>query len=89
MTPDLFEFLRLQKAGELLDLINYDLKKNDKYQSIAYYEENGFTVFIIANKNKDILMNILDYEGNIPSGFCANWRSFSHIKQELKLTKNG
>ena len=82
---DLFEQLRLSKAGELLDLLNQDLKPNEQFQPIAYFEEKGFTVFICSNKSKDILMNILDLEGKIPPGFSANWRIFEHIKQELKI----
>lgn len=82
---DLFQKIRTEKAFELLNVLNADLKQNEKYQDVCCFDEKGFTVYVVANKSKDIMMNILDFEGNIPEGFSANWRTFEHIKTDLKL----
>lgn len=81
----LFEEVLISRANELLNLLNTDLKPKEKYQPIAHYTEKGYEVFVCTNKEKDLLFNILDFHGNIPDGFCVNWRNFQHIKQELDL----
>jgi hypothetical protein len=26
-----------------------------------------------------------DFDGNLPNGFSANWRTFQHVQDELRL----
>lgn len=86
---NLFTIKQLESASILLDLINEGLLKKEKYHSIAVFTEKGFDVFICGRKvDKDKLelqFNILDFEGNIPNGFSANWRNYEHIKKDLDL----
>lgn len=82
---NLFTEIQLQRANDLLDSLNEDLKPKEQYQPICVFTEMGFDVYICANIEKDILFNVLDYDGNFPDGFSANWRTFEHIKQDLKL----
>lgn len=82
---NLFTEIKLQRAGELLGMLNEDLKNSEKYQPIGVFTENDLDVYICCNKDKDVLFNVLDFEGNIPEGQSANWRSFQHIQQELNL----
>lgn len=84
---NLFSEIQLLRANELLNLLNEDLKEKDKYQPVAVFTENGFDVYICANREKDLLCNILDFEGKTPKGFSANWRIYAHIQQDLKKAK--
>lgn len=82
---NLFTEIQLQRANDLLDSLNEDLKPKEQYHPIGVITEKGFDVYICTNIEKDILFNVLDYDGNFPDGFSANWRTFEHIKQDLKL----
>lgn len=82
---NLFSEIQLERANKLLDLLNEDLKPKEKYKPIAVFTENGFDIYICGNYRKEILFNILDFDGNFPNGFSACWRNFGHIKQDLKL----
>lgn len=82
---NLFTEIQLQRAVSLLDSLNEDLKPKEQYQSVGIFTEKGLNVYICANSEKDILFNVLDYDGNFPKDFSACWRTFEHIKQDLKL----
>ncbi len=75
----------VEKANELLDMINDGLKEKNKYRPNYYCEFEGYWLFMACNKEKDLLCNLLDNDGNTPNGFCVNWRNINHIKQELQL----
>lgn len=62
-------------------MLNENLKEKDKYFGNYYTEWYGNTLFIVCNKNKDVLCNILDENGKIPNGFCANWRNLELIER--------
>lgn len=83
-SPD-YDQVLTDKASALLDLLNMDRKEKDKYEPQYTYQEGNYIVLIVANKEKDILFNILDVWGNIPPEFSVNWRTAQHIKQELKM----
>ena len=82
---NLFTEIQLQRANALLDSLNEDLKPKEQYKPIGVFTEKGFDVYICGNSDKDILFNVLDYDGNFPDGFSANWRTFQHVKDELRL----
>ena len=82
---NLFTEIQLQRASDLLDSLNEDLKLKEQYKPIGVFAENGFDVYICGNYYKDILFNVLDFDGNFPDGFSANWRTFQHVKDELRL----
>lgn len=75
----------MDKANDLLDMLNEDFKESDKYLPQYHLQQNGIIVLIVANKNKDVLFNAIDSKGNIPEGFSANWRIAPHIKEEMNL----
>ena len=81
----LFEEIAVQKANSLLDLLNDGRKEKELYASQYYFPHNGYLVFIAANKEKNVLFNVIDKDGNIPAGFSINWRTIGHIKQEIGL----
>lgn len=82
---NLFTEIQLQRAVSLLDSLNEDLKLKEQYQSLGVFTDKGLDVYICVNAEKDILFNVLDYDGNFPKDFSANWRTFEHIKGEMKL----
>ena len=86
---NLFSELQLERANQLLFLINEGLKEKEKYKPFCVFTINQFDVYVCAKtveKDKlDLQFNVLDFEGNTPNGFSANWRNYSHIKQELNL----
>lgn len=84
----LFDNKIFKVANELLEMLNEDLKINERYKSQFTFIEKGYTVFVVANKHKHVLFNVLDSLGEAPDGFCVNWRTFGHIKQELKIKIN-
>lgn len=82
---NLFSEIQLQRANSLLDSLNEDLKPKQQYKPIGVFREMGFEVYVCGNSDKDILFNVLDFDGNFPNGFSACWRTFYHIKNELQL----
>jgi hypothetical protein len=81
----LFENIALQKAAELLRLLNEGRKEKELYKSQYYFNHNGYLVFIVATKDKNVMCNVLDIDGNIPAGFSICWRNIAHVKQEINL----
>lgn len=80
-----YDQLVTDKANELLDLLNMDLKPKDKYQSEYYFQIEEYIVLIACNRLKEIVCNVVDIYGNIPKDFSVNWRNFAHIQEEIKL----
>jgi len=78
--PDYDEIID-KKANDLLDMLNEDRKI--KFEPEYTTQIGPYIVLIAANKNKEILFNVIDIYGNMPVNFSANWRSASHVKQEL------
>lgn len=73
-----------KKAHELLEIgLNCDRKPKDKFtiDGFAITDSNDF--IICAKNGNDMLFNALDFNGNVPENPC--WRSFHHIKRELKI----
>jgi hypothetical protein len=68
-------------ANDLLDMLNEDLKVKFEPQYTTQLGNN--IILIVANKNKETLFNVIDVYGKTPAGFCVNWRSANHVKQEL------
>ncbi|WP_395076331.1 hypothetical protein [Flavobacterium sp.] len=72
-------------ANELLFLLNEGMKKKELYEPHFYYFEKEYLILIAVNKDKDVLMNIINAKtGKMPENFSVNWRDFEHIKQDLK-----
>jgi hypothetical protein len=44
---------------------------------------NDLIIFSVKNKDNDFLFNILNTDGTTPKTMSVNWRSISHIKQDL------
>ena len=79
------ESIRGKKAKELLFLLNDGLKEKDKYYSQFYFQHDNLFILIACNKNKDILFNAIDENGNTPCDFSVNWKNWTTIKDELNL----
>lgn len=72
------------KENGLLNLLNMDLKPNEKYNIEYFFQEDIFVVLVAANIHKHMICNAVDIYGNVPADFSVNWRSFPHIKQEIE-----
>jgi len=83
--PDYDEILNT-KANDLLEMLNEDRKI--KYEPQYTTQEKDLIILIVANKEKDILCNVLNIYGETPKGFSVNWRNYEHIKQEISQYKN-
>lgn len=81
----LFDDFLFSKAIDLLNAINEDLPNKEQYKPLGTFQEKGFNVFCASNKSKDLIMNVLDFEGNTPKGFSANWRNPELIKHDLQI----
>lgn len=77
--------LLTEKANALLEALNEGRKPKDEYQPQYYFQTGEMIVLIAANKEKNVVCNIIDLEGKTPEGFSACWRNAHHIKQELGL----
>ena len=83
---NIFDRLVMESAGELLDMLNEGVPKKELYAPQYRFKEGQYHVFMVSNKQKKAVFNVLDDYGRIPDGFCANWRDWVHIKQELHIT---
>lgn len=81
----IFEDKIHETASGLLEALNLDRNKKDLYYPQYTFEHNGYTVLMVVNKEKQTLFNVLDSTGNIPDGFCTNWRYFIHVAEELNI----
>jgi N12 class adenine-specific DNA methylase len=81
------------KAHELLDLINLDLKERDKFGSLKFSDivfpdslaslpNPIYLLQITSNNRKSVVYNLLDYNGNIIS--TPNWRNLSIIGTDVR-----
>ncbi len=76
-----------EKANALLDLLNMDRKGKEIFEPQYFCQHYDLIVLIASNKEKNIVGNILDIDGNTPKDFCVNWRNLSIIRQELEEYK--
>lgn len=53
---------------------NDGLKPKDRYIPHYTFQEGKYIVLIVANREKHVMCNILDNEGNQPSGLSVCWR---------------
>lgn len=74
-----------KKASDLTDLLNMDSKPKDLYHGQYYFVHGQYVVFIVANKRKDTLLNVIDKDGNIPPDFPVNWRNVEHVRREINF----
>jgi len=70
-------------ANSLLDMLNLDLKPKEKYRIEYYYQHEKLFVLIASDKDKNIICNVVDENGNVPKGFSVNWRIHSMIAYDL------
>jgi len=78
--PDYNELIN-QKANDLLDLLNEDRKV--KFEPHYTAQIGAYVILIATNKHKETLFNVVDIYGNMPANFSVNWRTASHVRQEL------
>jgi hypothetical protein len=69
-------------------VINRLLEMLNENRKVLYFihEEivlNDLIIFSVKNKDNDFLFNILNSDGRTPKTMSVNWRSISHIKQDL------
>lgn len=81
------EYFRIG-ADALIDALNLDRKPKDQYKIQYYYQHENLFVLIAANREKNIICNIVDENGKVPKGFCVCWRVHQYILQELKIEKH-
>lgn len=83
----IFDEIIYKKANELLRILNEDSKKNEIFYPQYMATHGKYTILIASTKNREIVGNIIDDLGNIPYGFCVNWRSLEIIKKEISKLK--
>ena len=83
-----YEQILNDKANGLIDLLNEGIKPKERYEPQYTYQEKDLIILIVANKDKDILFNVLNSYGEFPKDFSVNWRNLQHIKQEISEYKN-
>lgn len=75
-------------ADALLEAVNLGVKKKEQYQIEYYYSHKDVFVVIAVNKEKNIICNVVDQNGNIPKGFSVNWRIHSMVVDDLNEKLN-
>jgi len=87
MQTTIFDQLIDQRANDLLDALNDGRKPKDMFLPQYCFKEGTKSVYIASNKEKQVVFNVLDENGNTPDGFSANWRTLPHILDDLKIKK--
>jgi len=82
---NLFTPLADKKALELLETVNDGYKDKEKYHPHYSFIEKGHIVYIAVNKQKDVIFNVLTEFGDFPKDMSTCWRSWCHIKEDLKI----
>jgi hypothetical protein len=72
-----------ERAIALLDALNDGRKKKDRFEPYAFQQINDL-MLLVAKDKEGYIFNLVDLDGNTPPNFSVNWRSISHIKQDLK-----
>lgn len=85
LLPAFDEAVVFDSANVLIDMLNDGRKAKEVYDAESCSIYNGFYIFAAKNKEGSIVFTVLDGLGKIPDGFNACWRSWAHIKTELKL----
>lgn len=78
--PDYDELVD-KKANDLLNMLNDGVKV--KFEPEYTAQIGAYIILIATNKQKERLFNVIDIYGNMPENFSVNWRTASHVKQEL------
>lgn len=78
------EYFRIG-ADDLLNTLNLGYKEKDKYKIQYYYQYENLFVLIACNKEKNIICNVVDENGNQPEGFDVCWRLHQFIVEELQI----
>jgi len=74
-------------VNRLMDALNMGSKSKDLYFALEVKKVSTVKYLAIAmNKEKSIIFNVVDQNGNIPYGCSSCWRIWQHIEQELKIT---
>lgn len=74
-----------ERANNLLEMLNEGRNEKERYWPQFYFQERDMVVLIAADRNRNMLCNIIDRNGNTPEGFSACWRTAQHIRHELNL----
>lgn len=77
------EFFRAG-ADKLLEAVNLGMKKKEQYQIQYYYQHENLFVLMASDKDKNIICNVVDENGNVPKGFSVNWRIHSMVADDLE-----
>ena len=80
----LFEPISIERANELLDLLN-DGRKKDLFHPLQTIKVDDNLILVAHNKEHGHIFNVVDQDGKTPEGMSANWRTFLHVKQDLNL----
>lgn len=75
------------KANDLLEMLNEGRKK-EKYRIEYSIQQGKYIILIACNIAKDLICNVIDIYGNVPSKLTPNWRIFPHVEEDLKQEYN-
>lgn len=83
--PTLFEERIEQTISDLISLLNDERKDHYKFLFASKYE--GYLLVSVINKSGFVLHNVVDEFGQVPDGFCVNWRNSQHIVADFGFKK--
>lgn len=78
------EFFRVG-AEKLLDAVNEGRKQRDMFKIQYYYKHKNFFVLMASDREKNVIFNCVDENGNIPPDFDVCWRAHQFILDELNI----
>lgn len=74
-------------VNSLIDALNMGSKPKDLYFAMEVKKVSNTCYLAIAmNKEKSVIFNVVDQNGNVPNGCSSCWRIWQHITKELKIS---
>ena len=74
----------LEKANRLIDALNCGRKPKEMYFAYLMYQVRDQYLLSVINKDSDLVFNILDKNGDIPTDAC--FRIWPQVAEELNIT---
>jgi hypothetical protein len=72
-----------EKANKLLDMLNEGRKKKELFESYLFTQVENLIVLVAIDRDKKMMGNVLDLDGNTPSDMCVNWRILPIVRKDL------
>ncbi|HLW39178.1 MAG TPA: hypothetical protein VKX31_02220 [Brumimicrobium sp.] len=83
MQFSIFHSIAESNINSLVQLLNDGLKPKEHYSLVSVDDLPDNLVLLTASDGKDFVLNIVDQDGNVPDGYCVNWRTSQLIMLEF------